>query len=56
MLQLIIKLTTIFFEGYLSLRDKRGSNLIAQPSKQIEITVLKLYPFLLSYDPSVAKS
>jgi hypothetical protein len=46
----------ILIEGYLSLRDKRGSNLIAQPSKQIEITVLKLYPFLLSYDPSVAKS
>jgi hypothetical protein len=40
----------ILIEGYLSLRDKRGSNLIAQPSKQIEITVLKLYPFL-SYDP-----
>jgi hypothetical protein len=36
----------ILIEGYLSLRDKRGSNLIAQPSKQIEITVLKLYPFL----------
>jgi hypothetical protein len=46
MLQLIIKLY-ILIEGYLSLRDKRGSNLIAQPSKQIEITVLKLYPFLL---------
>jgi single-stranded DNA-binding protein len=44
----------ILIEGYLSLRDKRGSNLIAQPSKQIEITVLKLYPF--RYDPSVAKS
>jgi single-stranded DNA-binding protein len=42
----------ILIEGYLS-RDKRGSNLIAQPSKQIEITVLKLYPFLLSYDPVV---
>jgi hypothetical protein len=50
------KINDLFFEGYLSLRDKRGSNLIAQPSKQIEITVLKLYPFLLSYDPSVAKS
>jgi single-stranded DNA-binding protein len=45
----------ILIEGYLSLRDKRSSNLIAQPSKQIEITVLKLYPFLLSYDPSVVK-
>jgi single-stranded DNA-binding protein len=46
----------ILIEGYLSLRDKRSSNLVAQPSKQIEITVLKLYPFLLSYDPSVVKS
>ena len=46
----------ILIEGYLSLRDKRSSNLTAQPSKQIEITVLKLYPFLLSYDPSVVKS
>ena len=46
----------ILIEGYLSLRDKRSSNSIAQPSKQIEITVLKLYPFLLSYDPSVVKS
>jgi len=45
----------ILIEGYLSLRDKRSSNLIAQPSKQIEITVLKLYPFLLSYDPSAVK-
>jgi hypothetical protein len=47
----------ILIEGYLSLRDKRSSKLIAtKPSKQIEITVLKLYPFLLSYDPSVVKS
>jgi single-stranded DNA-binding protein len=45
----------ILIEGYLSLRDKQSSNLIAQSSKQIEITVLKLYPFLLSYDPSVVK-
>jgi single-stranded DNA-binding protein len=45
----------ILIEGYLSLRDKQSSNLIAQSSKQIEITVLKLYPFLLSYDPSAVK-
>jgi single-stranded DNA-binding protein len=45
----------ILIEGYLSLRDKRSSSLIAQSSKQIEITVLKLYPFLLSYDPSAVK-
>ena len=45
----------ILIEGYLSLRDKRSSNLTAQPYKQIEITVLKLYPFLLSYDPSAVK-
>jgi single-stranded DNA-binding protein len=45
----------ILIEGYLSLRDRQSSSLIAQPSKQIEITVLKLYPFLLSYDPSAVK-
>jgi single-stranded DNA-binding protein len=45
----------ILIEGYLSLRNKPSSSLITQPSKQIEITVLKLYPFLLSYDPSVVK-
>jgi|AntRauTorckE5430_2_1112549.scaffolds.fasta_scaffold213365_1 single-stranded DNA-binding protein len=46
----------ILIEGYLSLRDKPTVDLIAQPSKKIKVTVLKVYPFLLSYDPSAAKS
>ena len=35
----------IIVEGYLSLKDKK----ISKNSKKIEITVLKVYPFLLSY-------
>jgi hypothetical protein len=34
----------IFIEGYLSLRDKKK----LENSKSVEITVLKVYPFLLS--------
>jgi hypothetical protein len=42
----------ILIEGYLSLHDKKlkGSNF--QKLKTIEITVLKIYPFLLTYDRS----
>jgi single-stranded DNA-binding protein len=43
----------ILIEGYLSLADKPSPNLMVQSSKQIEMTVLKVYPFLLSYDPTV---
>lgn len=39
----------ILIEGYLSLRTKAIQ-------KKIDITVLKIYPFLLSYDPSKIKS
>ena len=35
----------IIIEGYLSLRDKKT----IKNSKKVEITVLKVYPFLLSY-------
>lgn len=42
----------IIIEGYLSLRDKQKSTLTSQTSKKIEITVLKVYPFLLNYDRS----
>ena len=35
----------IIIEGYLSLRDKKMINNL----KKVEITVLKVYPFLLSY-------
>jgi len=38
----------VLIEGYLSLSSK-------QFSKKVEITVLKVYPFLLSYDRSISK-
>jgi len=40
----------IIIEGYISLRNKKDSDLMKQVSKKVEITVLKVYPFLLSYD------
>ena len=46
----------LIIEGYLSLRDKKISNLSISKSKKIEITVLKVYPFLLSYDRSISKT
>ena len=45
----------LIIEGYLSLRNKKSSNLMTQKSKKIEITVLKVYPFLLNYDRSIRK-
>jgi hypothetical protein len=45
----------LIIEGYISLRTKKNSNLIISKSKKIEITVLKVYPFLLSYDRSIKK-
>lgn len=39
----------ILIEGYLSLRDKKIPTLNLKTKKKIEITVLKIYPFLLSY-------
>jgi hypothetical protein len=38
----------IMVEGYLSLNNKHLLNKVKQNSKQFEITVLKVYPFLLS--------
>ena len=46
----------IIIEGYLSIRDKKISNLIILKSKKIEITVLKVYPFFLTYDHSISKT
>jgi len=46
----------ILIEGYISLRNKQVSNLMTQISKKIEITVLKIYPFLLSYDRSISRN
>ena len=45
----------VLVEGYVSLRDRQISNLPTRSSKKIEITVLKIYPFLLSYDNSISK-
>jgi len=45
----------ILIEGYLSLRDKQTFNLTNQVSKKVEVTVLKVYPFLLGNDRSVSE-
>ena len=43
----------ILIEGYIALKDKQNATSNIQMSKKIEITVLKIYPFLLSYDRSM---
>ena len=43
----------ILIEGYLSLSDKPIFNVSNQKLKKIEITVFKIYPFLLSCDRSM---
>ena len=43
----------ILIEGYIALKDKQTRTSKTQMSKKIEITVLKIYPFLLSYDRSI---
>lgn len=43
----------ILIEGYIGLQDKQTQISNSQMSKKIEITVLKIYPFLLSYDRSM---
>jgi hypothetical protein len=40
----------LIIEGYLSIRDKKNLKLPNLKSKKIEITVQKVYPFLLKYD------
>jgi hypothetical protein len=42
----------ILIEGYLSLKDKKTLNSPLQKIKKVEITVFKIYPFLLTYDRS----
>jgi single-stranded DNA-binding protein len=39
----------ILIEGYISLRDRKNSKKIISKSKKVEITVLKVYPFILGY-------
>jgi hypothetical protein len=46
----------LLIEGYLSVRNKKNSNLLRLKSKKIEISVLKVYPFLLKYDRSLSKT
>ena len=48
----------LIIEGYLSLRNKKISNstISKSKSKKIEITVLKVYPFFLTYDHSISKT
>jgi hypothetical protein len=43
----------ILIEGYLSLRDNQITNSRIKNSKKVEITVLKVYPFLLSYNRKI---
>ncbi len=46
----------ILIEGYLSFKDEPllDSNSIRRNTKKLEITVLKVYPFLLNYDRSIS--
>jgi single-stranded DNA-binding protein len=39
----------ILIEGYISLRDRKNSEKVISKSKKVEITVLKVYPFILGY-------
>ncbi len=43
----------ILIEGYLSFKDQTSINSPGRNIKKLEITVLKVYPFLLSYDRSI---
>lgn len=45
----------ILIEGYLSLRDIQKSSSSIKKAKKVEITVLKVYPFLLNYNRSINK-
>jgi len=42
----------IIIEGYLSVQNKPIKNSISKNSKKVEITVCKVYPFLLSLNNS----
>ena len=43
----------ILIEGFLSLRFQSSLSSMGKQSKKVEITVLRVYPFLLSYDRSL---
>nr|UDP55531.1 hypothetical chloroplast RF41 [Schizostauron trachyderma] len=43
----------LLIEGYISLRYKKNSKLTFYKSSKVQITALKVYPFLLNYDSSI---
>jgi single-stranded DNA-binding protein len=43
----------ILIEGYIALQNKEKFTSNISMSKKVEITVLKIYPFLLNYDRSL---
>ena len=45
----------ILIEGYTSIRENMTSTGNQKPLKKVTITVLKVYPFLLSYNRSMNK-
>jgi single-stranded DNA-binding protein len=45
----------ILIEGYLSLKKKHHLNIVGKKSKKVEITVLKVYPFLLTQNRQINK-
>ena len=45
----------ILIEGYASLRENKILKENTKPLKKVTITVLKVYPFLLSYSRSINK-
>lgn len=45
----------LIIEGFLSLRTKQTSELTNRNLKKVEITVIRIYPFILSSDLSIRK-
>lgn len=45
----------LLIEGFLSLRTKQTSELTTKNLKKVEITVIRIYPFILSSDLSIRK-
>ena len=45
----------IIIEGYISFRENESLNKKNKPFKKVTITVLKVYPFLLTYNSSINK-
>ena len=45
----------ILIEGYLAFKKKRGSKLVKETLKYLEITVFKIYPLFLEGEPKSIK-